>query len=78
MDSKALNNSEIDFDDAIPILEDDLLSGSIDKPLNPTELVVLELNNTKMDATKTAYFLLVRAVDEAKNVSDMKRKSGFE
>ena len=69
IESKTLNTSTIDFDDAIPILEEDLISGSLDKPLIANEFVVLEFNNTKMDATNNPYILLARAVDKKNNVS---------
>ena len=68
VDSKTLNTSKIDFDDTIPILEDDLISGSLDKPLNANEVVVLEFNNNKMNTPNNTYFLLARAVDEENNV----------
>ena len=68
VNSKTLNDSKIDFDDAIPIQEDDLISGSLDNPLNASQVVKLEFDSSKMNETNTAYYLLVRAVDEEDNV----------
>ena len=59
----------IDFDDTTPILEEDLISGSLDHPRNANEFVVLEFNNTKMNAINNTYILLARAVNEEDNVS---------
>ena len=70
VNSKTLNESVIDFDDATPILEDDLISGSLDHPLESGETVTLEFDSSKMNQMNTSYFLLVRAVDEKDNVSD--------
>ena len=72
VDSKTLNNSKVNFDDATPILEDDLLSGSLNHPLNAAETVFLEFNNSKMHLPNTNYFLLGRAVDDSNNVSYIK------
>ena len=70
INSQSINSSKIDFDDAIPILQEDLISGSLVSPLSSGEVVTLEFNNNKMNELNTAYFLLVRAVDEENNVSD--------
>ena len=59
----------IDFDEADPILQDDLISGSLESPLASGEVVTLEFYNSKMNERETAYFLLARAVDEKDNVS---------
>ena len=71
VNSKTLNSSDIDFDDAIPILQDDLISGSLDEPLEAGNVVTLEFSSAKMNEANTAYFLLVRAVDENDNVSNI-------
>merc|ERR1712150_226693 len=77
VNSKTLNGSKIDFDDAIPILEDDLISGSLDNPLNASQVVKLEFESTKMNETNTVYFLLVRAVDEANNAGEKSNQVRF-
>ena len=69
VNSKTLNSSRIDFDEADPILQDDLISGSLDNPLESGEVVTLEFYNSNMNEKETAYFLLARAVDEKDNVS---------
>ena len=59
----------IDFDKANPILQDDLISGSLDNPLESGEVVTFEFYNSKMNEKEASYFLLARAVDEKDNVS---------
>jgi len=77
VNSRTLNNSVIDFDDAIPILEEDLISGSLDHPLESGETVTLEFDSSKMNQTNTSYFLLVRAVDEKDNQGEKSNQIRF-
>jgi hypothetical protein len=77
VDSKMLNNSKVIFDDAIPIVEDDLISGSLNNPLNRSEIVVLEFNNSKMELPNTTYFLLGRAVDDSSNEGDLSNMARY-
>jgi len=67
VNSNTLNDSIIDFDKADSILQDELISGSLDSPLESGEVVTLEFYNSKMNEKKNAYFLLARAVDEKDN-----------
>ena len=72
VNSRTLNDSKIDFEDATPILQEDLISGSLDNPLNASQVVKLEFDSIKMNEKNTTYYLLVRAVDEANNVRTIK------
>ena len=69
IDSKDATNSSSDFDRAIPIYEQDLFTGSLNRTMNANYLVTLEFNRTVIPLDNTVYYFVARAVDSASNVS---------